>query len=105
MEGIGRKVTKNCMHLCQKYLLEAGYTTVFIGYDLTPSITLQGIIGEIDTGVIYISKSFPKSNIVLMGHSAGAYLTVSAACNKNLNIKGIIPISGVFDLRPPVKTI
>ena len=87
-----------------KYLLGAGYTTVFIGYDLTPSITLQGIIDEIDTGVNYISKLFPISNIVLLGHSAGAYLAVSAACNKNLNIQGIIPISGVFDLRPLVKT-
>ena len=102
--GYWQEGDKELCAFMSKYLLEAGYTTVFIGYDLTPSITLQGIIDEIDTGVNYISKSFPKSNIVLMGHSAEAYLTVSAACNKNLNIKGIIPISGVFDLRPPVKT-
>ena len=55
-------------------------------------------------GVHYVCKYFPRDNIVLMGHSAGAYLTVSAACNKSLKIKGIIPISGVFDLRLLVKT-
>ena len=55
-------------------------------------------------GVHYVCKYFPRDNIVLMGHSAGAYLTVSAACNKSPKIKGIIPISGVFDLRLLVKT-
>ena len=102
--GYWQECNKELYAFMSKYLLDAGYITVFIGYDLTPSITLQGIIDEIDTGVDYISKLFPKSNIVLLGHLAGAYLTVSAACNKNLNIKGIIPISGVFDLRPLVKT-
>ena len=87
-----------------KYLLEAGYTTVLIGYDLAPSKTVQGIINEINDGVGYVCNYFPRANIVLMGHSAGAYLTVSAACNKSLNVKGIIPISGVFDLRLLVKT-
>ena len=87
-----------------KYSLEAGYTTVLIGYDLASSITVQEIINEINDGVDYVCKYFPKSNIMLMGHSAGAYLTVSAACNDSLNIKGIIPISGVLDLQLLVKT-
>ena len=55
-------------------------------------------------GVHYVCKYFPRDNIVLMGYSAGAYLTVSVACNKSLKIKGIIPISGVSDLRLLVKT-
>ena len=87
-----------------KYLPEAGYTNVLIGHGLAPNITLQGIIDEINNGIDYVCNYFPKSNIVIMGYSSGAYLSVSAACNKSLNIKGIIPISGVYDLRPFAKT-
>ena len=87
-----------------KYLLEAGYTDVLIGHGLAPNITLQGIIDEINNGIDYVCNYFPKSNIVIIGYSSGAYLSVSAACNKSLNIKGIIPISGVYDLRPFAKT-
>ena len=39
-----------------------------------------------------------------MGYSAGAYLTVSATRKKSLNIKEIITISEVLDLRLLGKT-
>ena len=97
--GAWQEGNKDMYAFMSKYLLEAGYTTVLIGYDLAPNITLQGIIDEINNGIDHVCKYFPKANIVLIGYSAGAYLSVSAASNKSLNIKGIIPISGLYDLR------
>jgi arylformamidase len=47
---------------------------------------------------------FGASRIVVAGSSAGGYLAATVAAHAQLNIRGIVPISGVFDLRPLVGT-
>ena len=65
--GAWQEGNKDNVCIYVKYLLEAGYTTVLIGYDLEPNITLQGIIDEINNGIDHVCKYFPKANIVLIG--------------------------------------
>ena len=59
--GAWQEGNKEMYAFMPKYLLEAGYTTVLIGYDLAPNITLQVIINEINNGIDHVCKYFPKA--------------------------------------------
>jgi len=97
-------------------LVTAGALFVAVEYDLAPLVSVTTIVKQIRNAVEYLLKLAMKSNsrgVYLCGHSAGAQLVsmalsvdwstrISKDCNKL--IKAILLISGVFDLRPLVKT-
>lgn len=92
-------------------LLNAGCIFISVGYDLAPSVTLEAIIQEIRTAVLFIIPRFPKRAIYLCGHSAGAHLSAMMLHTdwkqfdyNTIPISGIILLSGVYYLSELVDT-
>ena len=90
---------------------KAGYIAAIVGYNLTPEVSLDDMIIEIQSAVEIVAKKFPKSKMILCGHSAGAHLCAMMAVTNWDNsvfvqqaIHGMCLISGVFDLLPLIDT-
>ena len=96
-------------------LTKAGAVVVSVGYDLAPAVTMDEIVAQIKRAVAYImhmAKRRGSKGVYLCGHSAGAHLAVMAMIADWMSeymmssklLTGAILISGVFDVRPIVKT-
>lgn len=97
-------------------LHKAGFTVVVISYGLAPNITISEMISQIRAAISYTSKNCDDFNgdrhrLYIAGHSAGAHLAMMAAFTDwkqyDLNektIKGILAISGLYDLEPVSQT-
>ena len=80
-----------------------GINVALIGYTLAPEATLDQIVTEIDAGIDFLAGQLASlggdaGRIVASGWSAGGHLTAMAMAN--VNIKGGIAISGIYDLEP-----
>jgi arylformamidase len=84
-----------------------------IGYNLAPQVTMKQIVNQVERSIAKILELTDKCEIYICGHSAGAHLaSLVLNCDfenkyniKNVSqIRGIIPVSGVFDLRPLIQT-
>jgi arylformamidase len=87
----------------------AGFAHAVIGYTLAPQAGVRQIMQECVSAIAHLraqaaSLGFDASRIVVAGSSAGGYLAAAVAAHAELEIRGIVPISGVFDLRPLVGT-
>jgi len=109
-------------------LSHRGLITCVIQYDLAPSSPVCDIVGQVRQAVAFAGQRFPDSDLYVCGHSVGGHLTASIALELNTDdntpantdecsplirtdiiphgvldrIKGYIPLSGVFDIRPLV---
>lgn len=88
-----------------------GIITAVVGYDLAPNVKVETIYSQMKHAVVYLAKRFTSSPLVISGHSAGGHLVALLLKENwvthglpNSPIKGVIPISGVFDLQPLVNT-
>eukprot|EP00112_Aurelia_sp_Birch-Aquarium-sp1_P006746 Seg1738.14 transcript_id=Seg1738.14/GoldUCD/mRNA.D3Y31 product="Kynurenine formamidase" protein_id=Seg1738.14/GoldUCD/D3Y31 len=88
-----------------------GIQSAIVGYDLAPKVKIATIFKEIQEAVLYIHRRFPSSSIFVCGHSAGGHLAAlllkvdwKTLGLSEFPITGIIPISGIYDLRPIVET-
>ncbi|XP_070176573.1 kynurenine formamidase-like [Littorina saxatilis] len=96
-------------------LTAAGATVITIGHELCPDVSLDEILSEVKQAMYFIfklAKERHSSGIYLSGHCAGATLAAMMlaasfqdddAFDSEL-IKGAVLLSGVYDLRPLVKT-
>lgn len=99
---------------CVAPLYAAGNVVVVVGYDLTPKVEMNDIIAEIQTAVSTVLKWASErqcTSVVIGGHSAGSHLAAmllhSSWCHNEPHfqlIRGLVHISGVFDLTPLVNT-
>jgi len=99
---------------CVAPLYAAGNVVVVVGYDLTPKVEMNDIIAEIQTAVSTVLKWASERqcmSVVIGGHSAGSHLAAmllhSSWCQNEPHfqlIRGLVHISGVFDLTPLVNT-
>ncbi len=94
-------------------MVAAGATVVLLEYDLCPDLRVTDIVEQVRRAVAWIAKYAGKYNgdrkrIFVSGHSAGGHLTAMLAATdwsqygrlaRNL-IKGIAPLSGLFDIEP-----
>jgi len=94
-------------------LVAAGTAVALIGYDLAPAVDMDRIVAEIRRGIAWLYRQgaghgFDPERIFLAGHSAGGHLAAMALATdwrgewrlpQDL-IKGVVAISGVFDLEP-----
>lgn len=80
-----------------------GIDVAVIGYTLAPDARLRDMVREIDEGIDYLfdaanTLGFDRERMFVGGWSAGGHLAAMAAHNPR--IKGVLSISGIFDLEP-----
>lgn len=85
-----------------------GWAFAMPGYVLCPEVTISEITQQVRTA-IDVAADRIGGPIHISGHSAGGHLAARMAC-EDINLKcwnrvcKIMPISGVFDLRPLTRT-
>lgn len=87
----------------------AGIAHAVVGYTLAPEARLSEIVDECRQALSFLharadTLGFDTSHIVIAGSSAGGYLTAACADRSPVPVRGIVPVSGVFDLRPLIGT-
>merc|ERR1712106_73706 len=125
--GYWQELHKDLSAYLVKPLYEQGVLTVVMGYDLAPQVSVEEIVEEILTGLSWVYEtalSRGSKGVVLAGWSAGGHLITQAlSCwptierkskfssikipaigDVRLLFRGVVPVSGVFDMRPLVKT-
>ncbi len=84
--------------------LEAGFTAVSIDYRLAPETKLDGIIEDIGDAYKWLRDKGPglfridRNRIVVVGHSAGGYLTLMAGFHFNPRPKALVSFYGYGDI-------
>lgn len=97
---------------CRK-LAEHGVAVANVGYRLSPKVTHPAHIEDIASAVAWLAEhsgelGFSPDAIFVSGHSAGAHLAALLAVDDRWldaygladAVIGVIPSSGIFDLRP-----
>jgi arylformamidase len=107
--GYWQELSKNESAFLASAWHAAGFAHAVIGYTLAPQASVRGIMRECVSAIAHLrerapSLGFDASRIVVAGSSAGGYLAAAVAAHAQLEIRGIVPISGIFDLRPLVGT-
>ena len=71
-------------------------------YRLMPGVRLGDVVTDTCKALTLLCEKFPEAKLVLVGHSAGAHLALSAMEDPKLRARtrGIIALSGVYDLAP-----
>ncbi len=87
-----------------------GWAVALPGYTLAPAARIRDIAGEVADAIAF-AGTLVDGPIALTGHSAGGHLVARAACldgplgeAERRRLARIAPISGVFDLRPLMRT-
>ena len=111
--GYWRSLDKDIYSYLAKPLVRSGATVVLPNYDLCPTVKITDIVQQMQRMIVWVYKNIKKFNgdptkIFVSGHSAGGHLTAMlAATNWSKHgrlpksiLKGIAPISGLFDIKP-----
>jgi len=82
--------------------LSAGSAVANIEYRLMPEVRLADVVADVKTALLRLAQIFPDARFVLIGHSAGAHLALSALTDDALAARtlGVLSLSGVYDLAP-----
>ncbi|XP_006624453.1 kynurenine formamidase [Apis dorsata] len=116
--GYWQEGSKDISAYAAPVFVNKGIKVITIGYDLCPNVKLRDIISQIKTAIAHILKSASSlkcRNVWVSGHSAGAHLASSILYDKLwldemtkhgylYLLKGIVLISGIFNLEPLVNT-
>lgn len=83
-------------------MLPFGANVANLEYRLMPDVRLADVVADTLLGIAAVAGRFPSSDLILIGHSAGAHLAVSTLDHAVIasRIRGAIALSGVYDLRP-----
>lgn len=87
----------------------AGLAHAVAGYTLAPEARLPAIVAEGRAAVAWLRANadrlgFDGGNVVLAGSSAGAYLAAACAAAAPVPLRGLVAVSGIFDVAPLVGT-
>ena len=92
-------------HLAQA-AVAAGWAVAIPGYTLAPAARIHEITLEIGNAVDFVA-GMVAGPLRLIGHSAGGHLVARMVCDDSAlpvsirsRLQKVIPVSGVFDLRP-----
>jgi arylformamidase len=107
--GYWQELSKNESSFLAPAWHAAGFAHAVVGYTLAPRASLAEIVSQCKAAVAYLrdqalALGHDAQRIVVAGSSAGAYLAAVCAADASLELRGWVPISGVFDLRPLVST-
>jgi arylformamidase len=87
----------------------AGFAHAVVGYTLAPAARLTDIVSECRAALGWLHAcagelGFDPDNVVIAGSSAGGYLAAACADRSPVPVRGIVPVSGVFDVAPLIGT-
>ena len=87
----------------------AGFAHAVVGYTLAPQARLPQIVAECRDAMAWLyaragELGFDSDNVVVAGSSAGAYLAAACADRSPVPVRGIVPVSGVYDVTPLIGT-
>jgi arylformamidase len=95
-------------------LCDAGFNVAIINYPLCPDVSLRGLTAGVRLALPAISAALSNRErslpLIVGGHSAGGHLAVELALGQDFNtpdqlrIRGVVAISGIYDLQPLVET-
>ncbi len=107
--GYWQELSKNESSFLAPAWHAAGFAHAVVGYTLAPEAKVGGIVAQCRAALAYlrdhsVSLGHDARRIVVAGSSAGGYLAVACAADTTLGLAGMVPISGIFDLRPLVDT-
>ena len=113
--GYWRASSKDEVSWAAAALVPAGFTTVVLNYPLCPQTTVAGIAESCRRAIAFAWTTLlgeaERRCLIVSGHSAGGYLT-AAMLATDWPVRGLpanpfaggLSISGVFDLRPLLRT-
>ncbi len=115
--GYWRTLDKELFSFLAAPYVAAGVTVVMPNYDLAPSVPLARIAEQMHQALAWLRAAAPSfgadaARIVLSGHSAGGHLAALTTLAGGAagepggggDIRGIVPVSGLFDLVPLLRT-
>lgn len=107
--GFWRALSKDAFSGLAGALRPQGITTVLVGYDLCPTVTLDALVDEITDAIAWsqtslVSQGLRPRRLVLAGTSAGAHLIAMALSRRSVqSIDGVCLVSGIYDLAPVLR--
>ncbi|TAG28178.1 MAG: alpha/beta hydrolase [Burkholderiales bacterium] len=107
--GYWQELSKNESSFLAPAWHAAGFAHAVVGYTLAPQAKLGEIVAQCRVAIAYLREQAAQlghdpQRIVVAGSSAGGYLAAACAADASLDLLGMIPISGIFDLSPLVST-
>ncbi len=107
--GYWRALDKTYVAFIAEAYRRAGITVAMPGYDLVPDLRIEEIADQIREAFKFAADILSPREIVVAGHSAGAQLAAMLALDQSQlrsggPIVGFAGVSGVFDLRPLLRT-
>lgn len=87
----------------------AGCAHAVIGYTLAPQATVAQIVDECRAALAWLHAhsgelGFARDAVLVAGSSAGGYLAAACADRSPVPVRGIVPVSGVYDVAPLIGT-
>lgn len=112
--GYWRRLSRHDTAFMARVLEDAGIATVAVDYTLAPAATLEEIVRQVRASIAWVyhrgaEHGLDPDRIFVTGSSAGGHLTATTMTGgewlADLGlppdvVKGALPISGLFDLRP-----
>lgn len=87
----------------------AGLAHAVLGYTLAPAAGVPAIVAECRAALRWLhahaaTLGFDPAQVVIAGSSAGGHLAAACADRAPYPVRGIVPVSGVFDVAPLIGT-
>jgi len=87
----------------------AGFAHAVVGYTLAPAARVPEIVAECRAALVWLhahaqTLGFDPSNVVIAGSSAGGHLAAACADRSPVPVRGLVAVSGVFDVGPLIGT-
>lgn len=106
--------SKNDYPFLADSFIEAGYTTVVVGYRLVPTVTFPSYVEDVALAVKWTVDNITQyagnaERIFLMGHSAGAHIAALVAFDQRYlqrlelaptTLKGFVGLAGAYNFLP-----
>ncbi len=114
--GYWRQLSRHDTAFMARTFADAGVATVVVDYTLAPTATLEEIVRQVRASVAWVyhhgrDHGLDPQRIFVTGSSAGGHLAAATMVGGSWRrehelpddvVKGGMPISGLFDLRPLV---
>ena len=84
-----------------------GFDVAIVNYPLSPDMSVSDIVAASFASIPALAALTENAPVILIGHSAGAQIAVEIGMlthNVDWIVKGVMAISGVYDLAPLINT-